>query len=137
MPYSRRYPIDALPAHLAPPLVLRPGTKVVDHEAPKHRCPICWHTCATSPALKDGGGRMGRPPLERAKFLAYIRRYGSEANPLAMEEIRAQFHYPRKSVITMIHRLRREDGVDIRCDARGRYWLPIDSAIPPRLNLAE
>lgn len=125
--------IGESPEELPPPQRLGPARAIVRWHVPKHRCPICRHVCFTNQYVQSHF--PGRVPYQRMKVLAYLKEHGTKADPLTPEHLAETLGYERRTILTVIYRLRKE-GVPVRFDGRQGYrgyWLPTNYVIPDRL----
>lgn len=121
------------PEELPPPRRLGPARPTVRWHVPKHRCPVCMHVCFTTKYVQSHF--PGRVPAQRIKVLAYIKEHGSKAAPVTPEHLAEAFNYTRRTILTVVYRLRK-DGIPLRFDGRTGYrgyWLPANFEIPDRL----
>lgn len=97
-----------------------PGVPIINHDAPKHRCPICHHVCFTRQRSKSN--RIGRPPTFRTHLLQVLRDHTRPDRALTADELSARLGVKKISLPALICRARKS-GLDIRNHERRGYYL--------------
>ena len=99
---------------------IQPGRKVVDHNAPKHRCPVCNHVCHT--VQRPRTAMIGRPARNREEFLLVLRTQAQEDQPISIDDLARILRVSPESVVTIAYRTRKS-GFNVR-NVRGQgYYL--------------
>ena len=100
---------------------IQPGVAVVNHDYPKHRCPLCNHVCYTSRPKLVHTGRMGRTPTARDALLDLLRTT-TWRRPIPGKEIRDRLGISKMNLTQLIYRTRLR-GYPIQYVWRKGYYL--------------
>jgi hypothetical protein len=95
-----------------------PTTKphVVDHEAPRHRCPVCYHVCYTTQRQNTEKNPipLGRPPTVRKNIVELLRQEASYDRPMSGEELQTRLDITQFGLAQAIYRARHIDHAPIK-----------------------
>ena len=58
----------------------------IKHDAPKHKCPICNHTCHPSKRL-EARAKVGRPPVQIQRLVQYLTEHATAERPVSGPEL--------------------------------------------------